>query len=63
MHPARDPIHARTASPHASPHLQVVPWLTNKMGLRRLDDSDENVYVYDDPAGKERFILGVYVDT
>ena len=32
------------------------------MGLRQLDDSDSCVFVYDDPSGKETFVVGIYVD-
>ena len=32
------------------------------MGLRQLDDSDDCVFVWDDPAGKETFAVGIYVD-
>jgi len=32
------------------------------MGLRQLDDSDDCVFVYDDPDGKEIFAIGIYVD-
>ncbi|MDA0878653.1 MAG: reverse transcriptase domain-containing protein [archaeon] len=49
--------------PQAGRRLQrkLYPWLES-VGLRRLDDSDGNVFVYDDPTGKETFILGCYVD-
>ena len=49
--------------PQAGRRLQrkLYPWLES-MGLRRLDDSDGNVFVYDDPQRKETFILGCYVD-
>jgi hypothetical protein len=50
--------------PQAGRRLQrrVVPWLVDHMGLRRLSDFDENIYVYDDPANLESLFLGVYVD-
>ena len=32
------------------------------MGLRQLDDSDDCVFVYDDPDNLETFALGIYVD-
>ena len=32
------------------------------MGLRQLDDSDDCVFVYDDPDSKEIFAVGIYVD-
>ena len=32
------------------------------MGLRQLDDSDDCVFVWDDPDGKETFAVGIYVD-
>ena len=49
--------------PQAGRRLQrkLYPWLES-VGLRRLDDSDGNVFVYDDPSGKETFVLGCYVD-
>jgi hypothetical protein len=40
---------------------QIFPWLAS-LGLRQLDDADPCVWVYDDPANKEKFVLGVYVD-
>ena len=40
---------------------RVAPWLISS-GLRCLDDSDDCLYVYDDPSGKERFAIGIYVD-
>ena len=40
---------------------KVIPWLET-VGLRQLDDSDNCVWCYDDPTGKEVFTLGVYVD-
>ena len=51
--------------PQAGRRLQrlLVPWMTETMGLRRLSDSDDCVYVYDPPTGStERFICGIYVD-
>jgi hypothetical protein len=37
--------------------------MTDVMGLRRLDDSDDCVYVLDPPTGStETFICGIYVD-
>ena len=32
------------------------------MKLRQLDDSDDCVFVYDDPSGNEIFSVGIYVD-
>ena len=32
------------------------------MKLRQLDDSDDCVFVYDDPSGNETFSVGIYVD-
>ena len=32
------------------------------MGLRQLDDSDDCVFVWDDPKGEETFAIGIYVD-
>ena len=40
---------------------KVIPWMES-CGLRQLDDSDNCVWVYDDPKGKETFTMGVYVD-
>ena len=40
---------------------KVIPWCES-IGLRQLDDSDNCVWVYDDPDGKETFAMGVYVD-
>ena len=40
---------------------QIFPRLKG-VGLRQLVDSDGCVWVYDDPAGHESFVLGVYVD-
>ena len=51
--------------PQSGRRLQrlLVPWHTDTMKLRRLDDSDDCVYVYDRPDGStERFIVGIYVD-
>ena len=49
--------------PQSGRRLQrkLYPWLES-LPLRRLDDSDGNVFVYDDPTGKETFVLGCYVD-
>ena len=41
---------------------KIFPWCTEVMGLRQLDDSDDSVFVWDDPAGKEIFSVGIYVD-
>ena len=50
--------------PQAGRRLQrkIFPWCTDTMGLRQLDDSDDCVFVYDDPSGKETFAVGIYVD-
>ena len=50
--------------PQAGRRLQrkIFPWCVDVMGLRQLDDSDDCVFVYDDPAGKETFAIGIYVD-
>ena len=50
--------------PQAGRRLQrrVFPWMVERMGLRQLDDSDSCVFVYDDPKGKETFVIGLYVD-
>ena len=50
--------------PQAGRRLQrrVFPWMVETMGLRQLDDSDSCIFVYDDPTGKETFVVGVYVD-
>ena len=50
--------------PQAGRRLQrkIFPWCTDTMGLRQLDDSDDCVFVYDDPNGKETFAVGIYVD-
>ena len=41
---------------------QIFPWMVDTMGLRQLDDSDNCVFIYDDPAGIETLVVGVYVD-
>ena len=50
--------------PQAGRRLQrkIFPWCVDTMGLRQLDDSDDCVFVYDDPAGTEIFAVGIYVD-
>ena len=50
--------------PQAGRRLQrkVFPWCRDVMGLRQLDDSDDCVFVWDDPSGKETFAVGIYVD-
>ena len=50
--------------PQAGRRLQrkIFPWCTDVMGLRQLDDSDDCVFVWDDPDGKEIFAVGIYVD-
>ena len=50
--------------PQAGRRLQrkIFPWCTETMGLRQLDDSDDCVFVWDDPAGRETFAVGIYVD-
>ena len=50
--------------PQAGRRLQrkVFPWCTDVMGLRQLDDSDDCVFVWDDPNGNEIFAVGIYVD-
>ena len=50
--------------PQAGRRLQrkIFPWCIETMGLRQLDDSDDCVFVYDDPGGLETFALGIYVD-
>ena len=52
--------------PQAGRRLQrgVFDWMldTSKAGLRQLDDSDNTIFIYDDPSGKETFAVGVYVD-
>ena len=50
--------------PQAGRRLQrkIFPWCTDVLGLRQLDDSDDCVFVYDDPAGLETFAIGIYVD-
>ena len=41
--------------PQAGRRLQrkMFPWCVNEMKLRQLDDSDDCVFVWDDPNGKE----------
>ena len=50
--------------PQAGRRLQrkVFPWCKDVMRLRQLDDSDDCVFVWDDPSGKEKFAVGIYVD-
>ena len=50
--------------PQAGRRLQrkVFPWFIDTMGLRQLDDSDDCVFVWDDPDGNEIFAVGIYVD-
>ena len=52
--------------PQAGRRLQrgIFDWMLdkNKAFLRQLDDSDNTIFVYDDPAGLETFTIGVYVD-
>ena len=51
--------------PQAGRRLQrcLFDWLLSEgSGLRQLDDSDNTIFVYDDPSGKEVFTVGVYVD-
>ena len=52
--------------PQAGRRLQrgVFDWMLDpsKAGLRQLDDSDNTIFIYDDPSGKETFAVGVYVD-
>ena len=50
--------------PQAGRRLQrkIFPWCTDVMKLRQLDDSDDCVFVYDDPSGNEIFSVGIYVD-
>ena len=49
--------------PQSGRRLQrcIFPWFTAQ-GLRQLSDSDDCVFVYDDPNGDESFAVGVYVD-
>ena len=49
--------------PQSGRRLQqkLFAWFAH-LGLRKLDDSDGCVYVYDDPAGKEILAIGLYVD-
>ena len=50
--------------PQAGRRLQrkIFPWCIDVMKLRQLDDSDDCVFVWDDPSGKEIFSIGIYVD-
>mgnify|MGYP005723039393 FL=1 len=50
--------------PQAGRRLQrkIFPWCIEVMKLRQLDDSDDCVFVYDDPSGNEIFSVGIYVD-
>jgi hypothetical protein len=50
--------------PQAGRRLQrkIFPWCTEVMKLRQLDDSDDCVFVYDDPSSNEIFSVGIYVD-
>ena len=52
--------------PQAGRRLQrgVFDWMLDpsKANLRQLDDSDNTIFIYDDPSGKETFAVGVYVD-
>ena len=52
--------------PQAGRRLQrgVFDWMldASKAGLRQLDDSDNTIFIYDDPSSKETFAVGVYVD-
>ena len=50
--------------PQAGRRLQrkIFPWCIDEMKLRQLDDSDDCVFVWDDPKGKETFAVGIYVD-
>ena len=50
--------------PQAGRRLQrkIFPWCIDVMKLRQLDDSDDCVFVWDDPSGKEIFSVGIYVD-
>ena len=45
--------------PQAGRRLQrkIFPWCVDVMGLRQLDDSDDCVFVWDDPEGKEHFAM------
>ena len=49
--------------PQSGRRLQrrVFPWLEST-GLRQLDESDNCVWTFDDPTGKETFTVGIYVD-
>lgn len=50
--------------PQAGRRLQrrIFPWCIDVMHLRQLDESDDCVFVYDDPERKETFAVGIYVD-
>jgi hypothetical protein len=52
--------------PQAGRRLQrgIFDWMLDKSkaNLRQLDDSDNTIFVYDDPNGLETFTVGVYVD-
>lgn len=50
--------------PQAGRRLQrkIFLWCIDVMKLRQLDDSDDCVFVWDDPSGKEIFSVGIYVD-
>ena len=52
--------------PQAGRRLQrcLFDWMldVNKAGLRQLDDSDNTIFVYDDPRSSETFAVGIYVD-
>jgi len=52
--------------PQAGRRLQrgIFDWMLDKSkaNLRQLDDSDNTIFVYDDPDGLETFTVGVYVD-
>jgi len=52
--------------PQAGRRLQrgIFDWMLDKSkaNLRQLDDSDNTIFVYDDPNGIETFTVGVYVD-
>ena len=54
--------HLRHSSSRMPPTEKKIPWCKEVIGLRQLDDSDDAVFVWDDPAGKEIFAIGVYVD-
>ena len=52
--------------PQAGRRLQrcLFDWMLdkNKANLRQLDDSDNTIFVYDNPDDDETFAVGVYVD-